>query len=187
MIRPAAPSGRARRHAADGDGGLEVFVTDDQHDHLVDIGRWETLSRDVLVAEGIRGDAELAVAFVDEAAMAELNATFMGAEGATDVLAFPLDASDDPIAGRSPDDSTSGHHREPPTDQPLLLGDIVICPAVAARNAPTHAGTYVDEMALLVVHGILHVLGADHATRAETEAMQARERDLLGRFHRSEP
>ncbi len=189
MIRPAAPSGRARRHTADddGDGDLEVFVADEQDDHPVDVTRWEALARDVLTAEGIRGDAELALLFVDEAAMAELNATFMGAEGPTDVLAFPLDASDDPLVGRSPDGSTSGPDREPPTDQPLLLGDIVICPAVAARNAPAHAGTYVDEIALLVVHGILHVLGSDHATPAETGVMQARERDLLGRFHRSDP
>ena len=68
----------------------------------------------------------------------------------------------------------------------MLLGDVVICPAVAARNAPAHAGTFADEIALLVVHGILHVLGMDHATPDETEVMQARERDLLGRFHRSD-
>ena len=55
----------------------------------------------------------------------------------------------------------------------------MICPAVAARNAPDHAGTYDDELALLVVHGILHVLGIDHADADETAAMQARERELL--------
>ena len=54
----------------------------------------------------------------------------------------------------------------------------------AARNAPGHAGTYDDELALLLVHGILHVLGHDHAEPDETAAMQARERDLLERFHR---
>ena len=79
--------------------------------------------------------------------------------------------------------STVGPDREPPTEVPLLLGDVVVCPAVAARNAPTHAGTYDDEIALLVVHGILHVLGMDHAEADEAAAMQARERDLLGRFH----
>jgi probable rRNA maturation factor len=54
---------------------------------------------------------------------------------------------------------------------------------VAARQAPEHAGTYDDEIALLVVHGVLHVLGHDHADADETAAMQARERDLLDRFH----
>ena len=57
-----------------------------------------------------------------------------------------------------------------PDDLPLLLGDVVICPAVAAGNAPDHAGTFDDELALLVVHGILHVLGLDHADDAERVA-----------------
>jgi probable rRNA maturation factor len=56
---------------------------------------------------------------------------------------------------------------------------------VAAANAPTHAGTYDDEIALLVVHGILHVLGMDHAHPEETAVMQARQGELLDRFHRS--
>jgi probable rRNA maturation factor len=68
-------------------------------------------------------------------------------------------------------------------DQPLLLGDVVISPAVAARQAPEHAGSYEDEVALLLVHGILHVLGMDHAADDERVAMQARERALLAQFH----
>jgi probable rRNA maturation factor len=70
---------------------------------------------------------------------------------------------------------------------PLLLGDVVVCPAVAARNAPSHAGTYEDELALLLVHGILHVLGHDHAEADERARMVARERDLLAQFHRRNP
>jgi probable rRNA maturation factor len=66
---------------------------------------------------------------------------------------------------------------------PLLLGDVVVCPAVAARQAPQHAGSYEDELALLVVHGVLHVLGMDHADPAEEATMQARERELLDRYH----
>jgi probable rRNA maturation factor len=60
---------------------------------------------------------------------------------------------------------------------------VVVCPAVAERQAPEHAGSYDDELALLVVHGVLHVLGHDHAEPGETAAMHARERDLLDRFH----
>jgi probable rRNA maturation factor len=72
---------------------------------------------------------------------------------------------------------------------PSLLGDVVVCPSVAARQAgehggPLHDGTVDDEIALLVVHGILHVLGMDHAEPEETAAMQAKERSLLERFHR---
>jgi probable rRNA maturation factor len=58
---------------------------------------------------------------------------------------------------------------------------VLVCPVVAERNAPTHAGTYEDEVALLVVHGVLHVLGMDHADDAEAAAMQAREREHLAR------
>ena len=115
--------------------------------------------------------------------MADLNQRFMGKDGATDVLAFPLD---DPIdAGRFPDAGSTGPDRDPPeiTELPLLLGDVVICPAVAARQAPEHAGSYDDEVALRVVHGVLHVLGMDHAEPEEAAAMQARERELLDRHH----
>ena len=66
---------------------------------------------------------------------------------------------------------------------PVLLGDVVVCPAVAAVQAPSHAGTLDDELALLVVHGILHVLGHDHAEPAETVRMRARERELLEAHH----
>lgn len=181
MIRPAPPSsGRPRRTGDEGD--IEVFVADEQDAHPVELDRWEALARSVLAAEGVSGDAELALLFVDEVTMAELNQTFMGHEGPTDVLAFPID-DDDVLVGRSPDGSTSGPDRSPASEVPLLLGDVVVCPAVAARNAPSHAGTYVDELALLIVHGILHVLGHDHAEPEETATMQAKERELLARFH----
>lgn len=183
MIRPAPPGGGRQRRRAD-PGELEVFVADEQDERPVEVARWEALARAVLHSEGVRGDAELALLFVDETAMTDLNGRFMGAAGPTDVLAFPIDDDDGITSGRLPDGSTSGPDRPAPSDLPMLLGDVVICPAVAARNAPTHAGSYDDEIALLVVHGILHVLGMDHATPEETEVMQARERELLELHHR---
>ena len=183
MIRPAPPkSGRGRTRGEEGD--IEVFVADEQSAQPVEVERWEALARNVLGAEGVRGAAELALMFVDEPTMAELNGTFMGETGPTDVLSFPIDATDEIGTGRSPDGSTTGPDRPIPDDLPLMLGDVVICPKVAARNAPSHAGTFDDEIALLIVHGILHVLGMDHATPAETEVMQAREREHLTAFHR---
>jgi probable rRNA maturation factor len=162
---------------------VQVFGADEQSAASVDVDRWVALAHDVLVAEGVQGDAELSLLFVDEATIAELNHRFMDAKGPTDVLAFPID--NPAVAGRWPDDSTTGPDREEPDpgDLPLLLGDVVVCPAVAERQAPAHAGSYEDEMALLVVHGILHVLGHDHAEPDETAVMQARERELLDRFH----
>jgi probable rRNA maturation factor len=182
VIRPAPPkSGRRRTRGEEGD--IEVFVADEQSAQPVEVERWESLARNVLQDEGVTGDVELALLFVDEPTIAELNQRFMGHEGPTDVLAFPID-DDDVMIGRSPDGSSSGPDRGPVDDVPLLLGDVVICPAVAARNAPSHAGTYDDEIALLIVHGILHVLGHDHAEPDETQVMQSRERELLEKFHR---
>ncbi len=164
---------------------VEVFVADEQSDRPVDAIRWIRLARQVLEAEGVRGDAELSLLFIDEDSMADLNKRFLGKEGPTDVLAFPIDDDEVVEGGRSPDSLGPGPGVDPESDPPNLLGDVVVCPAVAARNAPTHAGTYEDEMALLVVHGILHILGMDHVDSEEAEAMEQRERELLERFHTS--
>ena len=175
------PAPKPLRHGPEGE--VHVFGADEQTTAEVDVDRWVTLARDVLVAEGVRGEAELSLLFVDESAIAELNQRFMDATGPTDVLAFPID--DPVVAGRWPDAGTAGPDRDDPDpgDLPLLLGDVVVCPAVAERQAPTHAGSYEDELALLVVHGVLHVLGHDHAEPDETAVMQDRERVLLERFH----
>jgi probable rRNA maturation factor len=159
-----------------------VFVSDEQEDRPVDATRWAALGEQVLAAMGVEGEAELSVLFVDEDSIARLNARFMGHDGPTDVLSFPIDGVPEPsTSGLAP----AGRAGFDPDDEPLLLGDIVICPAVAARQAGEHAGTYEDEVALLLVHGVLHLLGLDHAEDDERVAMQTRERELLERFHGS--
>jgi probable rRNA maturation factor len=162
---------------------VEVFAADEQNDHPVDTLRWVHLAEAVLQEEGLSGDAELSVLFVDEPAIAELNSRFLGKEGPTDVLAFPID--EEPVeSGRSPDAGGTGPGMpSEPEDVPVLLGDIVICPAVAFRNAPEHAGNYDDEVALLVVHGLLHLMGMDHQEDDEAEEMEAKERELLSRHY----
>ena len=180
MTLPPPRSEHPRRIG--GDGQPEVFVADEQSDIALDAARWGALAEAVLVAEGVRGGAELSVLFVDEPSIAELNERFMDHVGPTDVLAFPIDADavwavHDPLAS-GPDRSDPD-----PDEIPLLLGDVVVCPAVAARNAPEHAGTVDDEIALLVVHGVLHVLGRDHADPEEAAEMRARERALLEEHH----
>lgn len=167
-----------------------VFGVDEQHAEEIDVVRWVRLAEAVLDAQAVPAGAELSLLFVDEATMADLNSRHMGSTGPTDVLAFPLE-EEVLEEGRWPDNGTTGPDRPfpGPDDMPLLLGDVVVCPAVAVRQAPEHAGsphhtgTPEDEIALLVVHGILHVLGLDHAEPEETAAMQARERELLERFH----
>lgn len=109
-----------------------VVARDDQDDEPVELARWVDLVRAVLTAEAVSGEVNLL--FVGEADMARLNEAHLGHEGPTDVLSFPIDGAD---AG--PDG---------------FVGDVVVCPAVARRNAPDHAGSYEDELALLVVHGV---------------------------------
>jgi probable rRNA maturation factor len=133
----------------------------------VDVDRWCRLATAVLRDAGRRG--ELTLTFVDRDEIAALNTEHMGKIGPTDVLSFPLD---DEVA----DAELIG-------GVPLLLGDVVVCPDVAREQAPEHAGTLDDELALLVVHGVLHVLGHDHAEQEETAAMRARELELLSSHH----
>ena len=149
--------------------------------------RWIRLADAVLADEGIRGETEVSILYVDEATIADLNSRFLGKPGPTDVLAFPID--EEPVeGGRSPDSGGTGPGFNPtPDDAPTLLGDVVICPSVAHRNAPAHAGSFDDELALLLVHGLLHLLGLDHEDPEEAEVMEAKERELLGRHHGSVP
>src|SRR5579875_1522151 len=177
---PASPLARSSSFArlpGQAPVGIDVFVADEQADQPVDAQRWARLAESVLDGEGLRGDVELSLLFVDEAAMAELNKRFLDRDGPTDVLAFPID--EEPAeSGRSPDSGGTGPgFSSDPDEAPTLLGDVVICPAVAMRNAPEHAGTYDDELALLVVHGVLHLLGMDHMDDEEAEQMERRERE----------
>ena len=175
---------RRRRRPGPPDGQPVVFAADEQNDVAVELDHLARVAEGVLREEGVRGACELALYFVDEPAITDLNERFLGGSGSTDVLAFPID-DDLPDEGRSPDAGSSGPDRPPiePSEVPLLLGDVLICPAVAERNATESGRTVRDELALLVVHGALHVLGMDHADEEETRVMQARERELLALLH----
>jgi probable rRNA maturation factor len=89
--------------------------------------------------------------------------------------------------GRSPDFGGTGPGTSAEAGLLTLLGDVVICPVVAARNAQEHGVALDDEVALLVVHGLLHLLGMDHEEDAEAERMEALERQLLQRFYKVGP
>ena len=146
--------------------GIDVIAVDDRTDATLDFNRgaYAKLMAAVLADEGIEGPAEASLTAVDPAEMAALKLDHFGVDEATDVLAFPIDEDD-----------------QLPADVPRLVGDVVVCPAVADTQAPTHAGRYDDELALLVVHGSLHLLGHDHAEEADRLTMWSRERELLGR------
>lgn len=161
---------------------VQVSGYDEQDTVTVEVTRWVRLAQLVLHAERVDPDAELGLIFVDEATIADLNHRFLDATGPTDVLAFPID-EELPTAGRDPDEGGRGPgSTADATEPPVVLGDVVVCPAVAQRQADV-TGTPLDhELALLVVHGVLHLLEYDHAEPADAERMQRRERELLARF-----
>lgn len=139
--------------------------TEPDDGHPLDLDRWSRLAQQVLGSEDVAG--ELTLTFIDEVDIAELNVVHMGKPGSTDVLSFPLD---DPDADNDADDDDAAL-----PGVPTLLGDIVISPAVAARQFAEHAGSFDDEIALLVVHGLLHILGHDHVEPDEAQVMRSRE------------
>ncbi|GAA3214453.1 rRNA maturation RNase YbeY [Nonomuraea helvata] len=128
------------------------------------------LATHVLGEMGINPLAELSIVVVDEDAMSELHEKWMGEPGPTDVLAFPMDELR-PGGGARGD-------LESPTD-PALLGDVVLCPQVAARQAEEAGHSTADELELLCTHGILHLLGYDHAEPEEHKEMFGLQARLL--------
>lgn len=165
---------------------IDIYAADEQRDVEIDLERWVALARAALVDEGVRPPAEVSLIFTDEATIADLNQRFMGKAGPTDVLSFPIEPEAD-VSGRVPDAGSTGPGDPPTSEIPQLVGDVVICPTVAARNALEHECSLDEEVALLVVHGVLHLLGWDHVIDAEAEKMEARERELLARHSRRDP
>jgi probable rRNA maturation factor len=163
---------------------IDVFAADEQKAHQIDVAHWAELARRVLEARGLKGDTEVSLLFVDEPAIAALNVEFLGKPGPTDVLSFPIEDEPGPT-GRSPDFGGTGPGSSAEQGVLTLLGDVVICPAVAFRNATAHGVAFEDEVALLVVHGLLHLLGMDHEDEGEAERMEALEQQMLQRFHRA--
>src|SRR3989442_11036433 len=127
---------------------MEILVADEQ-DLGVDAGPLVELARRVLEGEHQPPETEVNILLVDERAMSDLHERFMGEEGPTDVLAFPLEEDEEVGPGWPP-----GRFVDPP-DQPFLLGDVVICPAVAARQAQEAGGGLPHEPGLPLPHGPL--------------------------------
>jgi probable rRNA maturation factor len=125
------------------------------------------VARYVLGEMGIHPMAELSILLVDTAAMEQLHIQWMDEPGPTDVLSFPMDEL---RPARAEDDN------EP---SPGLLGDVVLCPEVAVKQAKTAGHTTADELRLLTTHGLLHLLGYDHAEPDEEAEMFGLQKQLL--------
>jgi probable rRNA maturation factor len=124
------------------------------------------LARYVLDALRIHPLAELSVVLVDTATMADLHQRWLGEPGPTDVLSFPMDELRPPPPG-----SDRADRADEPGTVPWLLGDVVLCPEVAAGQARAARHPVEDELEMLCTHGILHLLGFDHADPEEHATM----------------
>ena len=137
----------------------------------VDEKRILELASFALDAMRIHPDSELEILFYDEEPMTELHIKFMDEPGPTDVLSFPMD------------------ELHPGDDNDLSLGQlgsIVICPTVAIKQAETAGHEPINEMLLLTTHGILHLLGYDHAEPEEHKVMFGLQNQILAKFYAQE-
>jgi probable rRNA maturation factor len=142
-----------------GGAGDHLVVVGDDQSVDVDAVALAGLARFALAQLSVPAGAELSLVLVDEERMAALKERWLGERAPTDVLAFPMDDALD--------------------EGPRLLGDVVLCPSVAERQS---VGSLTSELNLLLVHGILHLLGHDHAEPAEKAAMWAEQDRILAAF-----
>ncbi|MGY2874306.1 putative rRNA maturation factor [Marmoricola sp. URHA0025 HA25] len=153
---------------------MSIEVLNESGLDLVDVRRTQRLAAFVLDRMRVHPQAELCVTAVDEDTIAELNAKWMEKDGPTDVLAFPMD------------ELRPGKVNEEPEEG--VLGDLVLCPAVAVRQAEEAVAkgqtgyTATDELDMLTVHGVLHLLGYDHAEPEEHEEMFGLQARLLAEW-----
>ena len=141
---------------------MQVSITSHRDPEPLDLSAFERLAVYVLDREDVPDQTELSLAIVGRAEMTDLNQTYRNGEGPTDVLAF---GCDDPCPVES--------------DEPIAIGDVVIAPEVAEAQAVEQGNTIEEELNLLLVHGILHLLGYTHDDDQASAAMQERERALL--------
>lgn len=154
---------------------MNVLFADEQDEPIV-TDELLRLAELVLEQEGLESETGVSLVLIDEIQMAELNEAHMGKSGPTDVLSFPIEAS---TPGVPPMRSLGG--------PPIELGDVFIAPTMVSVNAERHGAAFEDELSLMVVHGLLHLLGWDHETEDEATRMEERESELLSLVGRVRP
>lgn len=145
---------------------MAVQLTDEQTEFAVDGEQLVALARHVLAHQRIPADMDVGILLVEPETIAGLNAAHMDKQGPTDVLAFPID-----------EPGTT------PPGIPAVLGDVVLCPQVAHAQAGEFGRTGPDEVRLLLVHGLLHLMGMDHADPQSEREMFELTDELLATFH----
>lgn len=150
---------------------MRVLLEDTCEPSLIDISSFEALILFAMGALELPDHAEVSVSFVDVDEMTTLNGEYRGKEGPTDVLSFECDNLDDGFPSM-----TDG-------GDPFVLGDIIISPEVAIKQAKEYGTTSREEIELLLVHGLLHLMGYDHIDDAEARVMESEQRDILRAWH----
>ena len=145
----------------------------DESGLALDVRRTQRLAAFVMDRMRVHPQAELCVKAVDEDTIAELNQQWMDKDGPTDVLAFPMDELRPGLVNEEPEEG--------------VLGDLVLCPAIAAKQAEAADHSTTDEIDLLTVHGILHLLGYDHAEPEEHQEMFGLQARLLAEWQGESP
>lgn len=146
---------------------MSIEILDESGSGL-DVKHFSRLARFVMDQMRVHQLAELCIKAVDEDTIAELNAKWMDKEGPTDVLAFPMDELRPGLVNEEPEEG--------------VLGDLVLCPVVAERQGETAGHGTLAELELLTTHGILHLLGYDHAEPEEHKVMFGLQDQLLGQW-----
>lgn len=142
-----------------------IVIVDDVGDTGADLERLATLAGFLGERLRLHPESELSVRLVDVEEMTALHVEWMDEPGPTDVLSFPMDELEAPADGE--------------TAEPGVLGDVVLCPVVAAAQAADAGHPTADELDLLLTHGVLHLLGHDHAEPGEHARMFGLQADLL--------
>lgn len=146
---------------------MSIEILDESGSGL-DVAHFSGLARFVMDRMRVHPQAELCIKAVDEATIAELNEKWMEKEGPTDVLAFPMDELRPGLVNEEPEEG--------------VLGDLVLCPAVAERQGEAAGHGTLAELELLTTHGILHLLGYDHAEPEEHAVMFGLQDQLLAQW-----
>ena len=146
---------------------MSVFLANEQSED-VDLPPLHNLAELVISQEGYPDETELTLLLVDEEEMTGYNRRFLDRAVPTDVLSFPVEEL---LPGIVPEHDPHG--------PPLMIGDVIVAPTYVRKQAAEFDVSFEDEIALMVTHGILHLLGYDHEDDEDAERMEKRERDLL--------
>lgn len=147
---------------------MTVLISDEHPSSGVDLDEMRAWAQAALTAEDYPRSAELSVTLIEDDDMSAWNSRAFGRSGTTDVICFPVEVLE---PGSPPPEDSNG--------PPILLGDVMIAPDYVRRQAQDLGVPVQDEFALMVTHGVLHLLGYDHEDDVEAELMEARERQIL--------